>query len=589
MPIRKRSLFRRVRRGLINFGSTLGKWIIAPVKLLFLPAYITELFHERGVDINKERRRSRASKNVWLRWLSLPIRLVAAPANLIRSAFRRGTQSMLLYFAPATLALLLTVFVWYQVSYQSGRVQERYFLGARRAMSAGNVTLAKTYFQRLMDREQLSDAQALQWAFVLERTNEQEQAQSLIELIAPDTEPGYPLAHSHRAIQQAKEIERQITVEEMEPTPAQLRRLYFHLSNANNIEEGINIAWATYYQYSDKVTRAIEYLDREAEVAPQLYLAAARLARDNNLPDEATSLLLKARMRFSLNVAKDPGDHESRVMLASIWIQLGQPSEAKSILDAGLRIQVAPPLRRGLADYYVVMFNRQVDEMIRTGDASIASILRQYEYLKLAIQSDRSYALPHVRLVDWLMLSERLPTFSYDDIAIAATPEAFSVVSVDEALTQLITSDRPNALDHAALGYLRRRQDDAESGDFHLKQAFGIDQRFGELARHLSVVHTHREQHPDFEWGLQLARRGHEQLPENADVRHSLGKVLSKMDRNDEAIVHLELALENASFPGEVHQQLSSAYLATGDPMKADYHNRQATAIRTRKLMAELE
>ena len=58
--------------------------------------------------------------------------------------------------------------------------------------------------------------------------------------------------------------------------------------------------------------------------------------------------------------------------------------------------------------------------------------------------------------------------------------------------------------------------------------------------------------------------------------------------RTKEGIDLLEASLAKATFPIEIHQTLSNAYLEIGKPMDAQIHAAKADAARAKELMSEL-
>ena len=587
----RRTLFYRFKRWVKGVGEKMGAWLAWPLNILFLPFQITKLFHDRGQDVNKDiRTRKGKSRNKWLNWLSAPVRFLGAPVTLIRLAFRKKTQGMLLYFVPAVLTLMVAAFVWYQVSFRSHRVQERYFLGARRAMSARNIVLAKKYFRRLMDRETLSPEQALQWAFILQETGDEDVAQDLIAKIAPDSEAGYPPAHAARAIELAKAIELKFETDQTSPSQELLAQLRYHLDNANSQDERIHVAEATYHQHQSDVKKAITEFAKIAEKHPRFFLTIADLAEQNGMPDEANNALQESRLRFQLAIGENANDHLSRVLLANTLVRLERAEEAEKILLAGIGDSVVPEpsLSRALADLYGVVAERKVREMIETGEVTTDSIKFQYEMLKNGITRDASYTLPHVRLVDWLMLAAGRQSESYDKKAVHDRPSTFRIEALCDMLAEQITSDSSSALDHATFAYLKHLDDDSEAADWHLNQTFKLDSEFGRFGRLLAIALAYREHNHDVDWALDLGKRSFEKFATDPDAQHAYGMVLLQANHTERAIQLLEDSLEAASFPGEVHQALSTAYLSIGKPMKAAEHEQEAQAIRIRERLTKL-
>ena len=134
---------RRKRRKL--FGQIVERvWqvLIAPIKLLFFPASLVEMFYFRGRKTGRRRGIKSAGQRIkygWKETLRLPYRLIS-------KGFKRRNLKDLLFLLPSMMAVGFVCFVGFQISVHHQRIQDRYSSGAREALLSGNLELASTYF-----------------------------------------------------------------------------------------------------------------------------------------------------------------------------------------------------------------------------------------------------------------------------------------------------------------------------------------------------------------------------------------------------------------------------------------------------------
>ncbi|MEM9941763.1 MAG: hypothetical protein AAF939_09245, partial [Planctomycetota bacterium] len=143
---RKRFWF-DLKSKLSNALQQVGNWILAPIKLLFLPFRAAELFHERGLNLeSSSRRKKRKRQHAILNFLGLPIRILLIPLSLYRLAQRRRKLKELLYFVPAVAFAIFFGFVWYQNAFRFAGMHNKYLARTRQAVDENKLHLAKMYF-----------------------------------------------------------------------------------------------------------------------------------------------------------------------------------------------------------------------------------------------------------------------------------------------------------------------------------------------------------------------------------------------------------------------------------------------------------
>ncbi len=475
-PTNLSSGWRRFRRWMAETSRPLGQAILGPVKLLFLPLKALILFLDVGLSFHHETTRKKSRQRQWwvgiLRW---PIRLLFLPSLLFQRAIRKGRQQELLFLIPGALVGALFAFVLFQITVRGQALQQRYLAGARRAVSDGNLLLAKTYYRRILEKENLSDAEALQWAIILGRTGEEERADDLLEQLAPDNRKGYAPAHRIKAIQLANEFDRNGEARNLEV-------LRWHLENAGVGNTETDVAWAGYYQAKQQPAKAIEYLSRAAGEFPELYLSIAKIGKEHGFTEQQEWALSQAVSRFGALVERDPLDDQSRVSLVSAKVELAKMAEAESILRKGLQLQQSPLLRRASSDFYVLLYDQST--------AAAVPLPQRMTCLKQAINADDDYALPYRRLA-----GITLRTMSENESSL-----------IKQQLQAMVTTSDTEALDHCNLAHILWTQNDLEAARWHLNQAWRLDQELGQRVNRLALAFVNSDP-PDLAWAFELAEQ----------------------------------------------------------------------------------
>ena len=371
---RSRSRFRRLVRKRL---SAVGQCMLMPVQLLFWPLELVNLFHRTGVQHRSKRRRN--SRSSWKRFqrklVEIPLLMTAAPIRFLTRPFRRRRARYLSYFLPAIGVVGLVAFVVYQTVFLTERVQNRYFAGARRAMRSGNMELAESYFRRLRDRQQLSDMEALQWAFVMKETGDLEQYQNALDRLAPPNAEGFGPAHAAQALELASRLQaaeqacldprgtrKFLTVgtghrNGFRAHPTQLKQLAFHLDHADDLDHRVKVARAIYLIHSGNVREAVAYLADVAQQAPELYLTIAQLGQSRGVDEEIREALHNATSVFQRRLRDCPMDQPARLMLAATYVQLGQLDDAEATIERGLELLATHELRQAMAELHVKQFD----------------------------------------------------------------------------------------------------------------------------------------------------------------------------------------------------------------------------------------
>lgn len=594
--------------------------LTAPVKLLFMPAGLVELFYFRGQKTGRRRGVKTVRQRVEY-GLKDVLRL---PYRLISKGFKRRRLKDLAFLLPALVAFGLVCFIGFQLSIHSQKIQDRYSNGARQALLNGNLDLASTYFRRILDRSSLSAPQSLQWVTVLRAAGEYDQADQLLIRLAPDVGHGYPAAHAKRAIELAGTVDGRRTLGDRKfgqevdldiawvqsPNSSKvdraIKQLRTHLRSANEEDPRIHLAWAKYWLCQRDVEAAcerIELANQSHELSLQaVHLIQRRLEAEHlerqeyeQLVDAKRRTLSAARDQFEGKLEIDPLDHRARIQLAAILVSEGNLQQAKDCLRNGIVLQADPSLRRGLADVFVIEY--QAKTSAGGGSESLSeqpiddgtlqeSLLGRVSKLKAAIEADQGYMLPYVCLAKLLDGQTESGEASLDGERALIGQQTLGVFQ------WLVTSDNPSALDHIGLATLYWQQGRRDLADWHLDQAWAIDPVVGDKAHRLATAFAFFSEDSDLPWARKLVDRAllvsaKSQEVQLSEVLLAQGRILLEQGEAELAVQQLNRSLSNSSFPEEVHEALEVGYAKLGDLAQASKHSGLARAARTRRLVTD--
>ena len=496
-----------------------GAWsaLTAPIKLLFLPTKLVELFYFRGQKTGRRRGIKSLRQRVDY-GLKETLRL---PYRLISKGFKRRHLKDLLFLLPALAAFGLVCFIGFQLSIHNQKIKDRYNNGARQALLRGDLDLANTYFRRMLDRSALSAPQSLQWVTVLRAAGEYDQADQLLKRLAPEAGHGYPAAHAKRAIELAGAVDGRRTFGDRKFSAAvdldiawvqspnsseidhAIQQLRTHLRSANEDDPRIHLAWAKYWLCQRDVEAAcqrIELANESHELSLEtVHLIERRLDAEHLEQEEREQLmaakrrtLSAAREQFEQKLKLDPLDHRARIQLAAILVREENLPQAKECLRKGIMLQADPSLRRGLADVFVLEYQSKTlagtepdsQEGQQAEEGLLQDRLRvRASKLSAAIEADPGYLLPYACLAKFLDgQSEAGDQASLDEQRILLGEQVLQVFQ------WRVTSDRPSALDHVGLASLYWQQGRRDLADWHLDQAWAIDPDVGKKAHRLATA-----------------------------------------------------------------------------------------------------
>ncbi|MEM9942144.1 MAG: tetratricopeptide repeat protein [Planctomycetota bacterium] len=551
----------RVPGGLKTTGDWIAAILLFPLQLVFWPfKSILTLFHNTGIDIKEledPELKLTFGQKVWKHTkilfrslLVIPFRLAMAPVYVVRSLLA-GDIKEAVFVLPALSVMALFAYVFFCVFFRMEVIENRYRRGIDAAFAQKDYAKCKTYYQRMMKTKELSAPQELQYAQVLAQTGELSKAVDLFNKLAPDDGMGFSAAHRLKAFQLVGQLNQSTD-------PEILKKLNWHLKNSYDNSPEMQQLWAKYYLAVGKPEEAVAALERAVDAQPELYNDIARLYAVMGRRTEQKKALAEVEELYSERLKRDTLDHRTRIALATVLTNLEKLDQAERLLLEGLRIQPDAAIKRALASFYVVRHDLGKRDGMELGD--------QLTYLIRSIRLDANLPTIYQRLVEFYMES-------------GTSPE--EAEKVYKALLEVVAGDQPSALAHFAMSNLLWKMDKKEKAQFHVERAYKMEPGFVVVINNLAWMIAHAKE-PDLERAFELATIAVDTNSNEPRFRDTLGTVLMKQKKYDEAINEFEIALEqkiNEADRREIHRKLGRIYTVLGQEDLARIHSQNATEI----------
>ena len=476
----------------------------------------------------------------------LPVLLIKAPFTFLHS-LAKANRIDLLFVLPALAVLGFFAFVFYQVFANGDRIESRYRSGAFGAIADRDFKLAKTYFKRLSSDSKLGDYDQLNWAIVLANTGEAERADQAIDQLAPDDKPGYGPAHRLKALNLASKLGKT-------KDPLTLRKLRFHLENCRDDSPDINRAWALYYLAVDQADEALKYLEVAAERNPEFLLMIANINQQKGREYQMEQAINQAEAAFRQRIVKDPLDAKSRIALANVLARQSKFDEAESTLLTGLKLQPDDLIRRETAGFYVMRHD-------------------------LAAKQNREFNVLFSLLQNALALDENfLPVYQRLISLYQQNPDPEEAEKIKNALLETVTGDNPSPMSHFALSNVLWMEGQKDEAEWHLEQAYQLDQNFVVVINNLAWILSHKDE-PDLERALELSASAIERSPEDPRFQDTYATIQMMRENYDDAVSHFQKALPRTQISAEIHLKLANCYQLMGKQNLAELHQKKAEEL----------
>lgn len=462
---------------------------------------------------------------------------------MLLSAFTRQQRLELFRGLPALILFAIILLTASRTTFQGSAIAEKYRNKATAALASENFQSAKTYLDRIVRGDYVTEHDKFNWAISLLQSGESERGLAIIDQLAPDSEAGFVLAHRFKALQ--------ISQLEDRLEPSDIPRLKFHLEQASS-SSGLDKAWSVYYLAIDQKQKAINHLNQAAKDDPQLFVSVAELYRQMGQPDRYQLFLAESKDKLEPLLHQTPESNRLRIALANIENRLKNYSAAESLLVAGARINNDANLRLALASFYINQHDL----------AKVAS--SEFDVRIKHIQSALKYDANHVPAYDRLISN-------YMEVKSSELQQ-----EIKNQLTELITEGHSPALSHFALSNVYWIEQDQEQAEWHMEQAFRHDSNFGIVANNLAWLLAHRNP-PELKRAQELITVVVQQSPADPRFRDTLGTILMKAENYDEAAVELEKCLLTIENKEEIHKKLAIIYDKLGRQKLARMHHQAMT------------
>jgi tetratricopeptide (TPR) repeat protein len=523
------------------FGSLMISILVFPLQVLFLPMRFLGLFHQTGVqsddyddahNLSSGAQFWRGLKSFGQTLLRLPYLIVTAPIRFFQGVVNSSTKEII-FIVPAIAMLGFLIYVGLQVIARPEAINNRYSKEVQAAMEKGDFAKAKTYFNRIMQDQELSQPQKLQWMVVLAETGEREKAEALLDELAPDDAVGFAPAHKIKALQIASQLK-------SSDNPMRLASLEKHLTKSHDESPMTQQAWAIYYKMVDKPDKAIEALAKAAQYDPTFFTAIAKYQGELNRSYDQQETLQIAEKQFREILDKQPLNSRTRVLLANSISQQRRYDEAQEVLVAGMAKQPDRLMRVATAEFFTMRHDLEQAGGNDTG--------KRIQYLFRALGAQPHHPPVYERLVK---------------LAIEDEEDDESAVRIRDELNHLIAQDEPNPMAHFALSNILWQQGEREQATVHLELAHKIEPKFVIVLNNLAWVLAHQKK-PDLERALELAEKAVKISPDDGRYRDTRGSIYLKLKRFKDAIADLELAVTDVEDKLAVRKKLATAYSEIG-------------------------
>jgi tetratricopeptide (TPR) repeat protein len=412
---------------------------------------------------------------------------------------------------------------------------------------------AKIYYERVGTLTALHPSDQYNLALALEGLGETKRAEAIMKQLATNDGRGHPRAHQWLA--------RRLRLDQgVFESPEQLEAAYQQLLAAREVlpeSADVNFKLAQISLAIGNIESAVMYLSDAAKRNPNWWFELANLHARLGQKELALEANLKASEYCHGQLRETPFDEGLRLRYASIQMNLSDFDGAVSTLREGVKLHPDGAFQKALATAYVAQFDR-------LQNSETASPIDLLELLRLALQADQENRAAMVRLIG---LGERSPE---------------DAERAKELLRTLLASGHGTGFVHFALGCRAWREDDADKALWHLERAYKLDDDLGVVANNLAWVLAHQHP-PDLARALRVIDSVVKRWPDMAEYRDTRGQILVQMERWEDALDDLEVALRGMPSNAGVHNSLARVYGELGNAELARKHTEIAEYLATRE------
>ncbi len=447
------------------------------------------------------------------------------------------------------VAFITTITAIVYTMQQHDKIVGVYRSKMQEAINQKDFKLASVLGGRLISESTKPDPQLmLSYAMVLIQSGEIQRGTAIINDLAPEDKSGYAAAHLLRARSYAAQLGNNREEKSIE-------KLRWHLENSgpSNVDQTESL-WATYYNAIGQLDEAAKRLENASRINPSSYLALSELYTRMNNPTGVERVLKAAKDSFTDLLKSDPLNRINRLQLAVVLTKQLKIDDAEQLMLQGLELHRDAEMRVALADFYLMRFD--------IGKSEQTSLSKRFNYLQRAFRLDVNYLPAYNRLIQF-----------YTENAHAEEGK-----EVIQLLEDMIASGNNTALAHFALSSILLIDGNSDAAQFHLKQAFHLDKQLPVVCNNLAWLLAASDA-SKLKEALALSEQAVKANPKQANFRDTLGTIYMKLERDQEAITELELALPNLPNKKDVHRKLAILYGRIGQTNLASLHSEKASSL----------
>lgn len=449
---------------------------------------------------------------------------------------------------PALLVCLIwIVFLFFVAGWSMAHTEARYRTEAASAMNARDFETARVAYQRLMTlRNERFGEYTFNMALALAGLERTTESASLLGLMAPLNERGYPPAHMFLA---------RTMLAQTNLNPTLLRTAEAHLLRVVAVEPNnldAHEMLGRIYIELGLLEPAKKHL---AEVVPargEIALLMASVLRAQGDEAGARGWADRAVSYLSARLAQTKtDDSKARLACADALVMLKNYEQALKLLDSAYNQFANPAYAQAIGGVCALWsFDLAKDQPL----ANLPERIRLIQHgIKLAPKNA-------ILLRELIELSHL---------------EGTEGEKARAAINEMLAKGGETAVLHFCLGgdaWLRGDKPDAGK---HFSLAFSMSPELPLVANNMAMVLA-TEEKPDLDRALQIIEPLVERFPDDASFHDTRGRILLKQGRYESAIKELELALPKASDKITVHRALADAYGKLGLETPAAEHARLA-------------
>ena len=401
------------------------------------------------------------------------------------------------------------------------------------------------YLKKLIDLDSDNDKYKFELALLFIEKGEMNRAGVMLNRLAPNDKPGYALAHKWRS--------QQLLARNPDGSPTskeQVQEAEKHLRYALTREPRDYDSWvrcAVLSRMQGKMESAVSDLEEAAKIYKDVLveLASAQKAVGRAAESKVTAERYIAYIQGKIDAEASKAEKTPRLYndLCRGHIFLENYPQAERALRQGMvffdgKDKIMMQYRLNLSQVYVLW-----GEKIKNADSDSQAFSRKLQLLEASLQLNPTNQRTLAAIATLIFMDDEKSE------------------QAKELLMEAQINGIANGTVHLILGSNAAAKGQIEKAEFHLNQA--RDSRGGDKApvvlNNLAWVLAHKEE-PELVKSLELAKQAINVDNSNPEFYHTRGKVLFLMERYDDSLKDLLVALEKIKTKPKLHSLLADVY-----------------------------